>query len=504
MDDAGMQLLSVLVNDCTLRREFAQFPSDSSGLSKCQPGCALQKTFIAEILEIPRKPADQRYCPARFPRAKMQEATRKSNPVRLGGRVSSLTTTPPRPLSENGYAHIKRTLPRLIQKRAKQTRRYYRLLCCINTQPAAYIGKSPPSVADFRVRSDKLRSRKNACSGREEGSGQTTPGGDLAIGQARYQLAPGTLLLVNRESCNYIDELAACLRLRCGVLPSGVPQAKDEYRRTGFDPRRGRSQIFTSEDRCRTVLLVDGFSRESPVSPILAFQRYSIVINLLRIEIRLTVRMDKRRNASMEETGDPRENPPASGIARHDPHMTKQVPISRTPATRARKIALTGQQRHSAVLQSTPGNYLQADVAQLTGNISQHAQKPIRHEAHSAEPRVANRQKGARTSNEPAPQFRLRVVIYSVLYWRSRSVLRTRAEDDSRSGSHLIYDNMTEAKLPSDERGTAGSEETTRDLVVAQRRRKRRATDHAQLASRMKGWEGIGKRRGGVAGTTHR
>ncbi|KAJ8885948.1 hypothetical protein PR048_012154 [Dryococelus australis] len=47
---------------------------------------------------------------------------------------------------------------------------------------------------------------------------------------------------------------------------------------------------------------------------------------LLKSLMRVTeVRMEQHRNASAWETGYPRENPPTSGIVRHDSHMQKSM-----------------------------------------------------------------------------------------------------------------------------------------------------------------------------------
>ncbi|KAJ8887308.1 hypothetical protein PR048_013523 [Dryococelus australis] len=95
---------------------------------------------------------------------------------------------------------------------------------------------------------------------------------------------------------------------------------------------------------CRTMALVGGFSRRTPVSPAHSFQRCSIhqspsstlktsmlraiQISSLHLDCRWSMRvievnMERYRNEGAGETGDPRENPPTNGIVRHDSHLGK-------------------------------------------------------------------------------------------------------------------------------------------------------------------------------------
>ncbi|KAJ8871731.1 hypothetical protein PR048_028067 [Dryococelus australis] len=119
-----------------------------------------------------------------------------------------------------------------------------------------------------------------------------------------------------------------------GQLRSSHLHARFPPRQTGFNPRPGH-RIFASGNH-RTMPLVGGFSRGSPVSPSPSFRRRSIFTsitligsqdlavksrpNLFTHSSHLTgrneVRMEQHRNIRTGETRDSRENPPTSDIVR--------------------------------------------------------------------------------------------------------------------------------------------------------------------------------------------
>ncbi|KAJ8889338.1 hypothetical protein PR048_008837 [Dryococelus australis] len=124
---------------------------------------------------------------------------------------------------------------------------------------------------------------------------------------------------------------------------------------------------FRMWESCRTMPLVCGFSRGSPVSPASPFRRYSTLTSTILIgsqdldfknlpylftsltanstninhadrnsrsgrlltsrssePMRVTeVSMEQSRNEGTGETGDPREDPTTNGIVRHDSHVRK-------------------------------------------------------------------------------------------------------------------------------------------------------------------------------------
>ncbi|KAJ8873948.1 hypothetical protein PR048_024787 [Dryococelus australis] len=108
---------------------------------------------------------------------------------------------------------------------------------------------------------------------------------------------------------------------------------------------------FRKRESCRTMPLVGGFSRGSPVTPAPSFRRCSIFASITLIgsqdiavnrpdlftsphyveknttyqaaNILIEMSTEQHRNARVEYTGDPRENPPTNGIARYEYNVRK-------------------------------------------------------------------------------------------------------------------------------------------------------------------------------------
>ncbi|KAJ8876814.1 hypothetical protein PR048_021261 [Dryococelus australis] len=122
---------------------------------------------------------------------------------------------------------------------------------------------------------------------------------------ARMSQGPRSRRLTRGQcDCPRLPVLAAAL---CWGTLVGCSRSRHPCllpRRTGFDSRSGRSPDFHTRGSCRTMSLVGGFSRGSPP---------------------VRVRMEQRRNARTGVTGDPRENPPTSGIVRHDSYLRKSA-----------------------------------------------------------------------------------------------------------------------------------------------------------------------------------
>ncbi|KAJ8887876.1 hypothetical protein PR048_007359 [Dryococelus australis] len=113
----------------------------------------------------------------------------------------------------------------------------------------------------------------------------------------------------------------------------------------------GSLWIFACGNRARRCRWLAGFLGVSPVFPALVFQRCSILTSItligsedLDVKSRQIsslhsgkpVSMEQCRNARAMETGDPRENPPTSGIARYNPHVRKS---GRDPAANRTRFA---------------------------------------------------------------------------------------------------------------------------------------------------------------------
>ncbi|KAJ8886168.1 hypothetical protein PR048_012377 [Dryococelus australis] len=103
-----------------------------------------------------------------------------------------------------------------------------------------------------------------------------------------------------------------------------------------------RSVDFRMWESCRTMPFVSRFSRRSPISPTLSFQRCSILTSItlissqdLAVQSRpnlfnhsfpmrvIELSMEQHQNENTGEIGDPREKPLTSGIVRHDSHTQK-------------------------------------------------------------------------------------------------------------------------------------------------------------------------------------
>ncbi|KAJ8871871.1 hypothetical protein PR048_028211 [Dryococelus australis] len=91
------------------------------------------------------------------------------------------------------------------------------------------------------------------------------------------------------------------------------PPTKDE---PGSIPGRDTPD-FRKWESCLTTTLVGGFSRESPIFPTFAFWLCSILSSFHHHRLSRPF-TQQRRNARPGETGDPLENPPTTGIVRHD------------------------------------------------------------------------------------------------------------------------------------------------------------------------------------------
>ncbi|KAJ8866537.1 hypothetical protein PR048_032394 [Dryococelus australis] len=113
---------------------------------------------------------------------------------------------------------------------------------------------------------------------------------------------------------------------------SGATVAGRLARSPPIKANRGQSPAgspdFHKCESCRTMPLVGGFSRGSPISPASSFRRYSIFTSITLIGsqdhalmMAIEASMEQRRNERVGETGYRRENPPANGVVRHDPHM---------------------------------------------------------------------------------------------------------------------------------------------------------------------------------------
>ncbi|KAJ8878412.1 hypothetical protein PR048_018990 [Dryococelus australis] len=88
---------------------------------------------------------------------------------------------------------------------------------------------------------------------------------------------------------------------------------------------RGQSPAGSRDFRkCWTMPLVGGFSRGSPVPPVLSFRCRSTLTSITLIgsqEPRCEMSVGQHRNEGSREGGGPRENPPTSRIVRHDSLM---------------------------------------------------------------------------------------------------------------------------------------------------------------------------------------
>ncbi|KAJ8869044.1 hypothetical protein PR048_030595 [Dryococelus australis] len=145
---------------------------------------------------------------------------------------------------------------------------------------------------------------------------------------------------------------AACARSRGNMEKiADVETTRLPPRRNRFDSRRGDSSDILKWESCRTISLFGGFSQISPPPTLLHSGAAPYSPHFTRIgsqeldvksrpnlftrslkyfsycvwkPMRVTeVNMERRRNEGAAETGDPRENPPTNGIARHDSHFRK-------------------------------------------------------------------------------------------------------------------------------------------------------------------------------------
>ncbi|KAJ8866701.1 hypothetical protein PR048_032562 [Dryococelus australis] len=126
---------------------------------------------------------------------------------------------------------------------------------------------------------------------------------------------------------NYFPSIVTNFSGRMSLRGTVSTLASHQARRTNWAQSPAGSQDFRKWESCRTMPLVGGSPQGSPVSPALSSRRCSIFTSITLIGSQdlapmkvIKVNMEQRRNEGAGETGDPRENPPTNGIARHDSH----------------------------------------------------------------------------------------------------------------------------------------------------------------------------------------
>ncbi|KAJ8891808.1 hypothetical protein PR048_004362 [Dryococelus australis] len=111
---------------------------------------------------------------------------------------------------------------------------------------------------------------------------------------------------------------------RLFMSASSRPHARLPPRRTGLNPRSGH-QNYHKWESCRTILLVDGSFRGSPASSAPSFRCRSIfspitLISSQDLAVKSHPNLFTHSPLGWGNPGDPRENPPTSGIAQQDSH----------------------------------------------------------------------------------------------------------------------------------------------------------------------------------------
>ncbi|KAJ8880009.1 hypothetical protein PR048_020631 [Dryococelus australis] len=308
--------------------------------------------------ETPRKPVDQRHRPSQFPHAKIRgdPAGDRTWIALVGGEPANRSATVAPSLHEAEEYPGSRTLAGL----QKSVNRLY----CIDVMERHWNeggggnGRSPRKPRQPTASSGTIPTCENPVNPAGDRARFALVGGERidweqeqvrAVAE-KYRFSSSLALssadgmhdevLTKKVTCHgLVKEVAPYGRARpCieATVTERLALLASQQGDPGSIPGR-LTPDFRVWESCRTMPLIGGFSRGSPVSPAPSFRRCSIFTSItligsedLDVKSRPNLftalappNMERRRNEGVGETGGPRENPSANGIVRHDSHLRK-------------------------------------------------------------------------------------------------------------------------------------------------------------------------------------